>query len=70
MSGKESKDKPKDDEVHKERKPASAADIRYVAWFVLVIAAVFVINAMESGSYRTPWPVYSFVKGKEEKMPG
>jgi hypothetical protein len=24
---------------------------------VLFIGAVFVVNAMETGSYRTPWPV-------------
>ena len=58
-----------------DRKPVSAGDIRYAAYFILVIAAIFVINAMEAGSYRTPWPVallvsiiglgllgYSFVK--------
>lgn len=61
-------------------KPTSSADIRNGAYFVLVIAAIFVINAMETGSYRTPWPVaiivslvglgllgYSFVKEKQEK---
>lgn len=61
-------------------KPLSASDIRNGSYFVLVIAAVFVINAMETGSYRTPWPVaiivslaglgllvYSFVKEKQEK---
>ena len=35
----------------------SSADLRNAAYFVLFIAAVFVINAMETGSYRTPWPV-------------
>ena len=61
-------------------KPLTSADIRNGSYFVLVIAAVFVINAMETGSYRTPWPVaiivslvglgllaYSFVKEKQEK---
>ena len=60
-------------------KPPTAADLRYAAWFVLVIAAIFVVNAMETGSYRTPWPVaavvsiiglglmaYSFVKAARE----
>ncbi|MFO7606304.1 MAG: hypothetical protein R6W72_08400 [Desulfurivibrionaceae bacterium] len=37
--------------------PRSSGDIRQASYFVLTIAAVFVINAMESGSYRTPWPV-------------
>ncbi len=65
-----------------DRQPVSAKDIRYAACFVLVIAAIFVINAMESGSYRTPWPVaavvslvglgllaYSFVKAAKEDRP-
>ena len=30
---------------------------RQAGYVVLFIAAVFVINAMETGSYRTPWPV-------------
>ena len=61
------------------KKQVSAADLRYAAWFVLVVAAIFVINAMETGSYRTPWPVailvsiaglgllgYSFVMDRRE----
>ena len=61
------------------RKSVSAAELRYTAYVVLVIAAIFVVNAMETGSYRTPWPVaivltvvglatlaYSFVKGAKE----
>jgi hypothetical protein len=35
-------------------------NIREVSYMVLFIAAVFVINAMETGSYRTPWPVAVF----------
>ena len=72
------------EEIPAERKPVSAKDIRYAACFVLVIAAIFVINAMEAGSYRTPWPVaavvslvglailaYSFVKAaKEDRQKG
>ena len=67
------------EEVQDEKKPVSANDIRYAAYFILVIAAIFVINAMESGSYRTPWPVamvvsaiglgllgYSYVKSARE----
>ena len=30
---------------------------RETSYGVLFIAAVFVINALETGSYRTPWPV-------------
>ncbi|MDF1576853.1 MAG: hypothetical protein RQ753_04505 [Desulfurivibrionaceae bacterium] len=37
--------------------PRSAGELRKASYFVLTIAAVFVINAMETGSYRTPWPV-------------
>ena len=32
-------------------------DFREMSYVILFIAAVFVINAMETGSYRTPWPV-------------
>lgn len=62
-----------------ENRLRSAAEIRTASYFVLTIAAVFVINAMETGSYRTPWPVaivvtlaglgllaYSFVKSSRE----
>lgn len=58
---------------------APEADIRSASYLILVIAAIFVINAMETGSYRTPWPVaigvtvaglgllaYSFIKAKRE----
>ena len=57
----------------------SATDLRNASYFILFIAAIFVVNAMETGSYRTPWPVaiivslaglglygYSFI-GKKEK---
>lgn len=37
------------------RSPSS--NFREAGYVVLFIAAVFVINAMETGSYRTPWPV-------------
>ena len=30
---------------------------REISYVVLFIGAVFIINAMETGSYRTPWPV-------------
>ena len=32
-------------------------NFREVSYFVLFVGAVFIINAMETGSYRTPWPV-------------
>ena len=68
------------DKTDETQKPLTSIDIRNGSYFVLVIAAIFVINAMETGSYRTPWPVaiivslvglgllaYSFVKEKQEK---
>ena len=30
---------------------------REASYVVLFVAAIFVINAMETGSYRTPWSV-------------
>jgi len=30
---------------------------RETSYGVLFVAAVFIINAMETGSYRTPWPL-------------
>ena len=64
-------------------KKTTAADTRKAAYFVLVLATIFVINAMETGSYRTPWPVaagvalvgcgllaYSFVQARREKNDG
>jgi hypothetical protein len=43
--------------VHEEKNRTESANYRDVSYMVLFIAAVFVINAMETGSYRTPWPV-------------
>ena len=40
-----------------DKKPTHSANFREVSYFVLFVGAVFVINAMETGSYRTPWPV-------------
>jgi protein-S-isoprenylcysteine O-methyltransferase Ste14 len=34
-----------------------ADNLREASYVVLFVAAVFIINAMETGSYRTPWPV-------------
>lgn len=69
-----------EDQTDQGQKPLSAVDIRNASYFVLTIAAIFVINAMETGSYRTPWPVaivvslagfgllaYSFIKAKREE---
>lgn len=44
--------KPEEDGV--KMRPGKFREASYV---VLFIGAVFVINAMETGSYRTPWPV-------------
>ena len=44
--------KPEEDGV--KMRPGNFREASYV---VLFIGAVFVINAMETGSYRTPWPV-------------
>lgn len=36
---------------------SSPKDLRDISYFILAVAAIFVVNAMETGSYRTPWPV-------------
>ena len=41
----------------KESQKIRSGDFREISYVVLFIGAVFVINAMETGSYRTPWPV-------------
>ncbi len=43
-------------EDEKKSRPAPG-NLREVSYIILFIAAVFTINAMETGSYRTPWPV-------------
>jgi hypothetical protein len=45
------------DQDHEEEPQAKSNNFREASYVVLFIAAVFVINAMETGSYRTPWPV-------------
>jgi hypothetical protein len=40
-----------------ENKQMLSGNFREASYVVLFIAAVFFINAMETGSYRTPWPV-------------
>jgi hypothetical protein len=36
---------------------SAPGNLREVSYIVLFVAAVFTVNAMETGSYRTPWPV-------------
>jgi len=46
------------DEQRGEPAPRTTSDkFREASYVLLFIAAVFVVNAMETGSYRTPWPV-------------
>lgn len=45
------------DQGHEEETQTTPGTFREASYVVLFIAAVFVINAMETGSYRTPWPV-------------
>lgn len=37
--------------------PLTYLDFRNASYVVLFIAAIFLINSMETGSYRAPWPV-------------
>jgi hypothetical protein len=49
---------PEEDRAGENSTPdAAASDRRLVCYFALFMALVFVVNAMETGSYRTPWPV-------------
>ncbi len=41
----------------KENQQMSSGNFREISYVVLFIGAIFIINAMETGSYRTPWPV-------------
>ncbi len=45
------------DPGHLEEPRSTPGNFREASYVVLFIGAVFVINAMETGSYRTPWPV-------------
>jgi hypothetical protein len=40
-----------------ENQQMGSGNLREISYVVLFIGAVFLINAMETGSYRTPWPV-------------
>lgn len=42
---------------HQEEPQETPGKFREASYVVLFIGAVFVVNAMETGSYRTPWPV-------------
>lgn len=55
-TGVEAKKETHDQRIDSDRQTASG-NFREASYVVLFIAAVFVINAMETGSYRTPWPV-------------
>lgn len=46
-----------DEQSAAEEQKTAYKGYRETSYGVLFIAAVFVINAMETGSYRTPWPV-------------
>jgi multidrug efflux pump subunit AcrB len=43
--------------AHEANEQMLSAKLREASYVVLFIAAVFIVNAMETGSYRTPWPV-------------
>ena len=40
-----------------ENQQMRSGNFREISYVVLFIGVVFIINAMETGSYRTPWPV-------------
>ena len=42
---------------HAEEPQTAPGNFREASYVVMFIAAVFVVNALETGSYRTPWPV-------------
>ena len=42
---------------NQEEEQTGSGNFREISYVVLFIGAVFIINAMETGSYRTPWPV-------------
>ena len=44
-------------EPEKQIRKDDSANIRELSYVVLFFAAVFIVSAMETGSYRTPWPV-------------
>ena len=46
-----------DEQSAAEEQKAAYKGYRATSYGILFIGAVFVINAMETGSYRTPWPI-------------
>jgi len=40
-----------------ENQQMPSGNFREASYVILFIGAVFIINAMETGSYRSPWPV-------------
>ena len=46
-----------DEQSAAEEQKAAYRGYRDTSYGILFIGAVFVINALETGSYRTPWPV-------------
>jgi hypothetical protein len=40
-----------------ENQQMGSGNFREASYVILFIGAVFIISAMETGSYRTPWPV-------------
>ena len=78
-SSEKNNDQLKNEQARSDRKPVSVSDLLYAAYFVPVIAAIFVVNAMEDGRYRNPLAggcrgfgcrlailAYSFVKAAKE----
>jgi hypothetical protein len=43
--------------LEKNNQQTGSETFKEISYVVLFIGAVFIINAMETGSYRTPWPV-------------
>jgi hypothetical protein len=41
----------------KQNREDNSTVIKELSYVVLFFGAVFIISAMETGSYRTPWPV-------------
>lgn len=46
----------KDEDRENLPKKFTARELRNGSYIVLLFAAIFVVNSMETGSYRTPWP--------------
>ena len=44
-------------EPEKQSRKEDSANIREISYAVMFFGTVFIVSAMETGSYRTPWPV-------------